>query len=194
MQQKYDDLAYLALSQQAEGKQLWIGIAGGPGSGKSTTAAAVSAKINAITGNDKYSVVLPMDGFHYSRAKLKELSEAPGAKYTYDELIARRGSPWTFDPEGLIAALSAAKAAGSGSLPIYSRQKSDPVPDGVQLLASHRIVLVEGNYLLTWDDPAWAPLKDLFDVRWYMACKDMDVIRKRLVKRHLGKYRKPSAT
>ena len=69
------------------------------------------------------AVVLPMDGFHYSRAELRAL-DPPDA----GSLLPRRGSPWTFDAEGLCASLTRAKAASEGRLPVYCRVKSDPVP------------------------------------------------------------------
>lgn len=50
-----------------------------------------------------------------------------------------------------------------GKLPTYSRALSDPVPGGVELSKSHRVVIVEGNYMLNYDDKLWEPLKDLFD-------------------------------
>ena len=45
------------------------GRAGGPGAGKSTLAAAVAARSAADFGVE--AAVLPMDGFHYSRAALR---------------------------------------------------------------------------------------------------------------------------
>lgn len=27
----------------------------------------------------------------------------------------------------------------------------------------HKVVIVEGNYMLNYDDPLWSPLRDLFD-------------------------------
>jgi pantothenate kinase len=38
-----------------------------------------------------------MDGFHYSRAELRDISKNSNGALTYDDLLARRGSPWTFD-------------------------------------------------------------------------------------------------
>lgn len=42
-------------------------------------------------------IVLPMDGFHFSRAQLKVMGES--GPNSFDDLLARRGSPWTFDAE-----------------------------------------------------------------------------------------------
>jgi hypothetical protein len=191
MHPAYDELArklYAKYETRCAGssqQQFWLCIAGGPGSGKSTMAAALAERVDALANVPGFSVVLPMDGYHYSRAELREIGERPGSEYNYEQLIARRGSPWTFDAPALCAALSAAKAARSGTLATYSRQKSDPVPGGVELKESHRVVIVEGNYLLNYDDPLWAPLRELFDERWYLSCASMEDQRQRLIKRHL---------
>lgn len=132
----YDRLASDVVTQLSERRvtdgALWIGIAGGPGAGKSTLAAAVSKRVNQELGPET-SVVLPMDGFHYSRAELRRLDPPDASSF-----LPRRGSPWTFDAEGLCDALHAAKRTGSASLPTYSREISDPLPDGVRLEASNR--------------------------------------------------------
>ena len=59
------------------------------------------------------------------------------------------------------------------------------MPGGVQLERRHSIVLVEGNYLLMQHDARWAPLKALWDTRWFVACADRDAQRARLIARHL---------
>jgi pantothenate kinase len=111
-------------------KQHWIAIAGGPGSGKSTLSEQVCKIINEQTGDDNFSVVIPMDGYHISREGLQAISTA---ERNFEDLLMRRGSPWTFDPTALIRDLSAARIDMKGSFPVYSRQLSDPVPDGVQV-------------------------------------------------------------
>jgi hypothetical protein len=64
------------------------------------------------------AAVLPMDGFHYTRSRMKAMGESPLREHGYRELIARRGAPWTFDAEGCVDAftdapmLSAEVAAG----------------------------------------------------------------------------------
>ena len=196
----YDRLAERCLERfkQDPSRQCWIGIAGGPGSGKSTLASAVCAGINSRHSSE-IAVVIPMDGYHYSRSQLREMG-AKGER-SFDELIARRGSPWTFDAEKLVEDLRVAKSHQTFSFPIYSRQLSDPVPgetfpdrcfisrqrciDGVQLSELHRIVLVEGNYLLNWEDSRWSGLREVFDERWFIRCVDKQAQRQRLVRRHL---------
>ena len=50
-----------------------------------------------------------------------------------------------------------------------------------------RTALLEGNYLLAWDDERWSPLRDngVFDETWYVACMSLDDQRERLVRRHM---------
>ena len=194
-----------AASNSLQNNQLFVCVAGGPGSGKSTLSTAVAQRINEQmmppTNNNSddddnnnesssCAVVLPMDGFHYSRSQLQSMgnsSSDSSIDYTYDELLARRGAPWTFDAEECVAAFTAARLNGYASLPVYCRRKSDPVPDGVQLHPKTKIVFLEGNYLLAWDDARWAPLRtnNVFDEMWYIGCKSLDEQRERLVKRHL---------
>ena len=171
----YDEIAKRAIAAAAElpddGSQWWICVAGGPGAGKSTLSEAVAAKCNEMGVS---AVVLPMDGFHYSRAELKALDPPNAESY-----LPRRGAPWTFAAESLFEQLSIARTEKTLSLPTYSREKSDPVQGGVQLEPHHRIVLVEGNYLLlgacgevpgtelTGAEAArWRPLLPLFDEVW----------------------------
>lgn len=189
MHATYDSLAQRAIKlreARTADAATWIGIAGGPGAGKSTLAAAVAERVNQQRGKE-CCVVLPMDGFHYSREELRRL-DPPDA----DSYLPRRGAPWTFDAEALIECLTAAKRAGTAQLPTYSRVKSDPVPGGVELLPSHEIVLVEGNYLLL-DDERWAPLAALWDERWFVRCASAAEQRKRLIARHLETWSEAKA-
>ena len=42
------------------------------------------------------------------------------------------------------------------------------MPGGVELLKVHKVVIVEGNYMLNYDDPLWSPLKELFDEKVFL--------------------------
>jgi pantothenate kinase len=93
MQETYASLANRILDAVKDvecDQQYWICIAGGPGSGKSTLSAAVVSLLNELSELSDFSVVLPMDGFHFSRKELKEMSEIDGSP-SMDELLARRG-------------------------------------------------------------------------------------------------------
>lgn len=180
---QYDELAARLYKNYTPDRQYWLCIAGGPGAGKSTIADSLRTRLDKLADQPGFSVVVPMDGFHYSRQQLREISEQ--GKYTYEELLARRGSVWTFDGPAVCQALTQAKADRKAILPTYSRVKSDPVPGGVELKEFHKVVIVEGNYMLNYDDPLWAPLQGLFDEKWYVSCADMEDQRQRLMKRHL---------
>ena len=180
----YDSLASELVGKRGLVKQHWVGIAGGPGSGKSTLAAAVALRVNELC-NAEVAVVLPMDGFHFSRAELRSIAEGSAGKYSFEDLIARRGSPWTFDAEKIVASLSVAKSLGRAVLPTYSRQLSDPVEGGVELKTTHEIILCEGNYLFNFQDAKWAGLAPLFDEKWFISCADFEAQRQRLISRHL---------
>lgn len=222
MHSTYNNLAcrvierYNSEYQTLRNNQLFIGIAGGPGSGKSSLATAVVNLINERMqgptwpdrsqqeqqGGEEGSgalstsktatlipapaaVVLPMDGFHYSRSQLKTMSNSNN--YTYDELLARRGAPWTFDADGCIDAFTLARQNGYATLPIYCRSHSDPIPNGVQLYTHTKIILLEGNYLLSYNDERWKPLQTnhIFDETWYITCPSIIEQRERLIQRHL---------
>ena len=62
-----------------------LGIAGGPGAGKSTLVDMLVARIRAIKGDD-WVAHIPMDGFHLADAQLDRI----GAR-------GRKGAPDTFD-------------------------------------------------------------------------------------------------
>ena len=185
-------------------QQVFIGVAGGPGSGKSTIAKKVRDEINKERNpNGDQSrhecVVIGMDGYHLSRQELKEKAEAgelfktdqedekgkPVRKQmTYDELMTRRGASFTYDPERFIRDLKTIKEKGEGSFPVYSREKHDPVPGGVSVTKDNKIIFVEGLYLLCAHDPDWQPLDDLWDDKWYIDVS-MAETKQRLVHRHL---------
>eukprot|EP00531_Pseudo-nitzschia_arenysensis_P002642 CAMPEP_0116147540 /NCGR_PEP_ID=MMETSP0329-20121206/17808_1 /TAXON_ID=697910 /ORGANISM="Pseudo-nitzschia arenysensis, Strain B593" /LENGTH=294 /DNA_ID=CAMNT_0003643473 /DNA_START=95 /DNA_END=978 /DNA_ORIENTATION=+ len=166
MEATYNRLAQRAIDLYNSGKgtglddRCWIGIAGGPGAGKSTLAAAVAEKIcnlqAKLDGNiDKdtermspcptiQAVAVPMDGYHFTRKDLATVAKALGDD---DETngMSRRGAPWTFDAKTLAEDLATAKAAGKASLPEYDRKLSDPVANAVTVEESPQ---VEGNYLI----------------------------------------------
>jgi len=139
-----------------------VGIAGAPGAGKSTVAAALAERMPG-------SIVLPMDGFHLPQAELRRLGRRD-----------RMGAPDTFDVPGLVATLRAVhNSSHSVWAPAFDREIEEPVPDAIQILEELRTVIVEGNYLLLWDE-----VRPLLDVTFFLDIDD-DVRRRRLVDRHV---------
>ncbi len=156
-----------------------VGIVGLPGSGKSTIAGQLADAVNAQLGPDTV-LALGMDGFHLSRAALAQLPDPAAA-------LARRGSPWTFDPAGLATRIAALRHAPlePGAAPVrwpaFDHAVGDPQEDAVAVGPATRLVLVEGLYLLHRDH-GWN-LHGLLDTCWYLDVP-MAVAMQRLVARH----------
>ena len=139
-----------------------VALAGLPGSGKSTIAAAVQARWPG-------AVVLPMDGYHLPR----RLLDAEGMR--------RRGAPHTFDPDRLRADLLRLKTTGAGVFPAFDHAEGDPREAAIEVRAGANPVFVEGLYLLL---RAWR-LEELFDFRVFLDCPPDEAMR-RVAARHLA--------
>lgn len=135
-------------------KPFWLGIVGAPGSGKSTLARRLADEL------DLPAIVIPMDGYHFSRRQLDEMPDAAHAH-------ARRGAPFTFDGQRFVDDLSVARAAGAGKFPAFAHGTGDPVENAITLTAEHRVVIVEGNYLLLPSEP-WCHAHGVFDETWFV--------------------------
>ena len=154
---------------QRTGERLLVAIVGPPGSGKSTLADALCAE---LARHGASSAVLPMDGFHYDDAILK----ARG-------LMARKGSPETFDIGGLGALLGrlAQNDAPEIAVPVFDRALEIARNAARIIPRQTEIVLVEGNYLLL-DRPGWRDLSRHFGLT--IALREApDVLRARLMRR-----------
>ena len=154
------------------GHRVIIGIAGAPGAGKSTLAAALSSALGAP--------LVPMDGFHLSNASLIARGR-----------LEQKGAPDTFDALGYADLLRRLRSGEAVSAPIFDRSIEEPVPDAIMIDAGAPIVLTEGNYLLL-DDGAWAAVQGLLDECWFISV-DEDVRLDRLTARHIAFGRSPAA-
>lgn len=163
-----------------------VAISGIPGSGKTSLAAIMTKRINAIYANehpDKPPVAacVSLDGYHLSRAQLADMPNAAHA-------IARRGAAFTFDPAKFITLVRALRKpldADSVTLyaPSFDHAVKDPVEDDVAIPATARVIFFEGNYLSLNKRP-WDELAELMDELWFVEV-DFETARKRLVKRHV---------
>ena len=143
-----------------------LGIAGGPGVGKSTLA----TQLVAALGVD--AAYVPMDGFHMRHNKLEALGTA-----------ADKGMPHTFEGAAFAEFLAALKAAsGPMSGPGYSRKIEDVVDDAFSIPATARLLVVEGNYLLLSMAPWWR-VRPLLDRAAFIEVP-RETVRARLMKRH----------
>lgn len=147
-----------------------IGIAGGPGVGKSTIAAEAVETLNAGTAG--LAAYVPMDGFHMRQGKLEALG-----------VVADKGMPHTFEGTLFVQFLGDLKGADrTVTGPSYSRQIEDVVDDTVTVEAATRVLIVEGNYLLLADSP-WYAVKPLLDLAVFIHV-DRDKVYDRLMYRH----------
>lgn len=145
-------------------------LAGPPGAGKSTLAAALVAALG--TG----ARAVPMDGFHYDDAVL----DARG-------LRSRKGAPETFDAAGFIHLVRRLHAEDEVAIPIFDRAMELSRAAADVVTAADRLLVVEGNFLLL-DEPPWTDLAPLFDLTVWLDVP-LAVLDRRLVARwaHFGR-------
>ncbi len=131
----------LEMESAARGQRIAIGIAGGPGVGKSTLAAELVTMLDAVHPGS--AALVPMDGFHMKHAKLEAMGQTD-----------YKGAPHTFEGAAFVSFLHHLKhATGPVSGPGYSRKIEDTVDDAFTVQPEARILIVEGNYLLLTEGP-----------------------------------------
>ncbi len=167
------DLVRRALGLVQEGRRAILGIAGSPGSGKSSLAHHLSQALRAEAG-EGFVASVPMDGFHLAQAELLRLGRAD-----------RKGAPDTFDAAGFTALLRRVLADDGDTVyaPSFDRTLEEPVAGSIAVPASVRLVVTEGNYLLL-PEPPWGAVRPLLAEAWYC---DADEHRRldQLVRRHV---------
>jgi pantothenate kinase len=152
--------AVRALAKLADGTdRAIVGITGAPGAGKSTAAKTLARR---CTAQGIPTVVVPMDGFHLAQAVL----EARG-------WAADKGAPHTFDAAGYVALIERIRKERDRSVwaPTFERLLEDPVAGSIEVAPETRLVITEGNYLLTPEEP-WSELSGLLDTVWYVDTPD----------------------
>jgi pantothenate kinase len=165
----------VALAAKAGGRRVILGLAGPPGAGKSTLAAALVGYARSLRGGD-WAALLPMDGYHLSNAQLERLG-----------LTGRKGAPATFDADGY-AAMLARVAADDGRdiyAPDYDRVvHHEPIAARLLIPAAARLVVTEGNYLAL-DEPRWRAARGFIGHLWYVEAGD-ELRESRLLERQLA--------
>lgn len=164
------------LARSAQQARVLVGIAGPPGAGKSTVASSIHQDIASET----HSVVVPMDGYHLDNAELDRLG-----------LRHRKGAPDTFDADGFVHMITRIRhTTDRVPVPGFDRSADCVVPNMICVEPSHRIVLIEGNYLLLTEAP-WLALAPLFDITVFLN-PGMDLLEERLVQRWLDNGHTPA--
>lgn len=157
-----------------------LGIAGSPGSGKTTLAIALVDELDRRTPG--IAVHLPMDGFHLANSTLDRLG-----------LHDRKGAIETFDGWGFVALLDRLRVERGHTVyaPSFHRVVDEGVAGEIAIDDFVQIVVVEGNYLLADGEP-WAGARTRFDETWFCATPDAERVA-RLVDRHTEHGRTPDA-
>lgn len=171
----------IAHSTSNTSQRIVIALAGPPGSGKSTVAGIVASRINAQVHQTNFAKVIPMDGFHLSRAYLDQLPNRA-------EAYARRGAAWTFDAHGVVTLATLLQKSKQNPeqviyAPSFDHVLKDPQMDGVMISSEVSIVILEGNWLLL-DEQPWSAISGLVDDTWFVDV-DPRLARDRIAKRHL---------
>ncbi|TDX31433.1 hypothetical protein DFO67_10330 [Modicisalibacter xianhensis] len=166
------DMAAHVIDAAADRKRFIVALAGPPAAGKSFLSEWLAREINARQPGT--AAVVPMDGYHLDNAVLEPRGQVP-----------IKGAPETFDPDGLLHDLQRIRRADrTVAVPVFDRPLDLARAGGRLITLEHRIVIVEGNYLLL-DQSPWSALHECFDLSLFLEVPD-EVLEARLIQRWLG--------
>ncbi|MCP3424528.1 nucleoside/nucleotide kinase family protein [Rothia sp. AR01] len=169
---RLDALAREVRAAARPGVRYLLGVAGSPGSGKTTLATVLVGRLNQLA--PRTAAYLPMDGFHLANATLDRLG-----------LRDRKGALETFDGWGFLALLDRVRAETGHTVyaPSFRRAVDEGVAGELAIEPAAGVVVVEGNYLLAESGP-WAQVRERLDTAWF--CSTPAAEREaRLVDRHV---------
>ena len=165
-----ETLADLIAQRAAGQSRFLVGLAGPPGAGKSTMAAAIVAALGPG------AKAVPMDGFHYDDRVLR----AMGAR-------DRKGAPDTFDAQGFFHLLARLRLEDAVAIPLFDRDLEISRAGADIVTAADRILVVEGNYLLLNEAP-WPEAAPLFDLTVWIDVPQAELVRRLMARwAHYGK-------
>ncbi len=139
-----------------------IGVAGSVAVGKSTTSRLLKTLLSRWPAHREVALVTT-DGFLYPNALLEQRG-----------LMERKGFPESYDVQKLLTLLTDLKGGKTGlSVPIYSHEYYDLLPDKCEVLQTPDIVIVEGLNVLQVSNPTVSEfprvhVSDYFDFSIYV--------------------------
>lgn len=170
-------LARLLSDQITPDQRFILGLAGPPGTGKSTFAERLAVALHPFS-----CAVVPLDGFHLGS---KIVNGTP--------LQQRRGAIDTFDAAGYAALLKRLHTRDEAVVyaPFYDREIEEPIAGSIAVDQATQIVITEGNYLLV-DHGDWARARALMNQVWFVDTEHALRI-ERLTARHIQFGKTPDA-
>ncbi len=160
-------------------RRIVLGLAGPPAAGKSTVAAELVERLNAV-GGPASAALVAMDGFHLADPLLRSLGR-----------LDRKGAPDTFDTDGYLDLLSRLRhREQTVYAPVFDRGAEVGVVGAVEVASGVAFAVTEGNYLLL-DAGTWAQVRPALDWCGYVDLGD-GLRRERLRRRHEAHGRSPA--
>ena len=153
-----------------------VSVSGPPGCGKSS----ISSLFKILLEREKIdSVVLPLDGFHFTNEELETRETVrEGKKVSLSDI---KGARETYDIRHLTSCFSLLRSTKPFYWPLYSRSSHSPVKKGIRVTDRNRVYIVEGNYLLLNTAP-WSGLSGFFDLKIFIRSKPR-LLKSRVIKR-----------
>ncbi|MBG6107986.1 nucleoside/nucleotide kinase family protein [Frigoribacterium sp. CG_9.8] len=161
---------HLRARLHSTGSRQIVGIAGAPGTGKSTFALGLAEALGRQS-----SAIVPMDGFHLAN----EIIEGT-------LLRDRKGAIDTFDIGGYLSLLRRLRDRDEPVVfaPCYRRGLEEPIAASIAVAREIDFVITEGNYLLSLE-PSWRSIRCLVDEIWFLdTASELRI--PRLVERHVA--------
>lgn len=165
-----DELVDQARQFSITGQRKILGVAGAPGSGKTTITQAI---LKGLTPGSV--VIVPMDGFHLSNSTLINWNRRE-----------RKGAWDTFDSDGFIHLLKRIKFQSNSEVihaPDFDRDIDESIGSCIPITSSNSLVIVEGTFLLS-KQGNWPDVLPLLDQAWFVNLED-NIRQDRLISRHL---------
>src|SRR5205823_8260496 len=85
------------------------------------------------------------------------------------DLLELKGIPATFDGEEFVALLKRLHDVTDREVyaPLFDRSIESSIPDAIIVKPTHKLCIVEGNYLLLQSEP-WRRCKSFLDEVWFL--------------------------